>query len=164
MNKRKIEYLIIATVIILLIYGGYCLMSHKYLEQKADITDSISVNYPAGSQYTVVGDTIEFKNPQDSFYNMNISKLNSTDNRITTLLNNYAAVNEGTIDYKNETCYLITLKFEENQGFKYHSLIIPYNSFNKDNLTFTKDTSVYLFEANNREFVVDTAFNSKVKT
>ena len=37
-------------------------MSHKYLEQKADITDSISVNYPAGSQYTVVGDTIEFTN------------------------------------------------------------------------------------------------------
>ena len=164
MNRKKTEYLIIATVMILLIYGGYCLMSHKYMEQKANVTDSIRAYYPASSEYTVFGNTVEFRNPQDQFYNMNISKLNSTDKRITTLLNGYAAVNEGTIDYRNETCYLITLKFEENNGFKYHSLIIPYDSFNKSSLKFTKDTDVYLFEANNREFVVDTAFNSEVKT
>ena len=164
MNKKKIEYLIMATTIILLLYGGYCLATHKYLENKAEITDSIEMNYPLNSEYAVLGDTIEFKNLQDSFYNMNVSKLNSSDAKITTLLKNFATINEGTIDYKNETCYLITLKFDEPQGFKYHSLIIPYDSFDKNNLTFSKDTDVYVFEANNREFVVDTAFNSKVKT
>lgn len=164
MNRKKMEYIIIATTIILLLYGGYCLMSHKYMEQKAEITDSINMTYPSSSGYTVVGNTVEFRNPQDNFYNMDVSKLNSTDKRVGNLLKNYASINEGTIDYKNETCYLITLKFDEGQGFMYHSLIIPYDSFDKNNLTFTKDCVVYLFEADNREFVVDTAFNSQVKT
>lgn len=164
MNKRKMEYLIMATTIILLLYGGYCLMSHKYSEQNVKITDSIEMNYPTSSEYTVNGDTVQFRNPQDSFYNMDVSKLNSSNAKITTLLKNFATINEGTIDYKNETCYLLTLKFDDPQGFKYHSLIIPYDSFDKNNLTFTKDTNVYVFEANNREFVVDSAFNSQVKT
>ena len=164
MNKRKIEYLIMATTIILLLYGRYCLMTHDHMEQRSDVTDSINMNYPSSSEYAVVGNTVQFTNPQDSFYNMNVSKLNSTDGKITTLLKNFATVNAGTIDYKNETCYLITLKFDEPHGFKYHSMIIPYDSFNKDNLTFTNDTYVYLFEANDREYVVDTAFNSEVKT
>lgn len=92
---------------------------------------------------------------------MDVSKLNSTDGRLTNLLNHFANVNQGTIDYKNESCYLLTMEFEDN-GFKYHSIIIPINSFNKDNLSFTNKTNVYLFDGNNREFVVDTAFNSQV--
>ncbi len=163
MNKRKIEYLIMATTILLLVYGGYCLATHKYSEQNTQITDSIMMNYPTSSEYKVNGDSVEFRNPQDSFYNMDVSKLNSSNEKITTLLKNFATINEGTIDYKNETCYLITLKFDDPQGFKYHSLIIPYDSFDKNNLTFTKDTDVYVFEANNREYVVDAAFNSQVK-
>ena len=39
MNKRKIEYLIMATTIILLLYGGYCLMTHDHMEQRSDVTD-----------------------------------------------------------------------------------------------------------------------------
>ena len=65
-------------------------------------------------------------------------------------------------DYLNETCYLITVEFEDDSGFKYHSIIIPIDSFNKDDLKFTDNATVYLFEANNRQFVVDSAFNSQV--
>ena len=56
------------------------------------------------------------------------------------------------------------MEFDDGSGFRYHSMIIPYDSFNKTSLKFTKDTYVYLIEGNNREFVVDTGFNSKVKT
>lgn len=162
MNQKTIEYLIIATAIILLIYGGYSLMTHKYLEQEGEITDSVTMYYPSGSSYTVIGDAIEFKNSQYPFYDMNVSKLKSSDKRIETLLNHFANLNQGTVDYKNESCYLLTMEFDD--GFRYHSMIIPYDSFNKTSLKFTNDTYVYLFEANNREFVVDTGFNCKVKT
>lgn len=67
-----------ATTIILLLYGGYCLMTHDHMEQRSDVTDSINMNYPSSSEYAVVGNTVQFTNPQDSFYNMNVSKLNST--------------------------------------------------------------------------------------
>lgn len=164
MDKKRIEYLIIATAIILLIYAGYSLMSHKYLEQEQEITDSITMYYPSSSAYTVVGDTVEFRNSYYDFYNMDVSKLKSSDERITNLLNHFANLNQGTIDYKNETCYLLTMEFDDGDGFKYHSMIIPFDSFNKTSLTFTKQTDVYLIEGNNREFVVDTGFNCKVKT
>lgn len=162
MNKKIIEYLIIATAIILLIYGGYSMMNYGYRNSQIDVTDSIFVPYPSSSEYHVVGDKVELRNSAYSFYNMDISKLNSTDARLSNLLNHFANVGQGTIDYKNESCYLLTMEFNDGSGFKYHSMIIPYDSFNKDNLSFTKPTTVYLFEANNRAFVVDTAFNSRV--
>lgn len=162
MNKKMIEYLIIATALILLVYGGYSIMSYEYRDSQIDVTDSIFVTYPSSSEYNVVGDKVEFRNAAYDFYNMDISKLNSTDGRLSNLLNHFAKVSQGTIDYKNESCYLLTMEFDDGSGFKYHSMIIPFDSFNKDNLTFTKPATVYLFEANNREFVVDTAFNSRV--
>ena len=163
MNKKIIEYLIIATVIILLIYCCYSLLGFKLPEKEAEITDSITMYYPTSSGYKVVGDKVEFRNQYD-FYNMDVSKLNSSDKRLANLLNHFANLNQGTIDYKNETCYIITMEFDDGSGFKYHSMIIPFDSFDKNTLSFTKDTNVYLFEANNREFVVDAAFNSKVVT
>ena len=116
--------------------------------------------YPSSSGYSVNGDTIEFRNLLYDFYNMDVSKLNSSDSRLTNLLNHYD--NQGTVDYKNETCYLLTMEFEDDNGFNYHSMIIPTNSFNKDSRSFTNETSVYLFDGNNRRFVLDTAFNSEV--
>lgn len=150
-----------ATAIILLIYGGYSLMNYKYLETEKDITDSIIMYYPSTSEYKIVGDTVEFRNSAYDFYNMDVSKLNSTDKRVTNLLNSFANVNQGTIDYKNESCYLLTMEFDDN-GFKYHSIIIPVKSFDKDKLTFKNKTNVYLYDGNNREFVIDSAFNSQV--
>ena len=91
---------------------------------------------------------------------MDVSKLNSSDPRLTNLLNHYD--NQGTVDYKNETCYLLTMEFEDDNGFNYHSMIIPVNSFNKDSQSFTNETNVYLFDGNNRRFVLDAAFNSEV--
>lgn len=164
MNKKIIEYIIIATAIILLIYGGFAITSYKYLEKESNVTDSMTLYHPSSSGYTVNEDTVEFRNELYKFYDMDVSKLNSSDEKLTNLLNHFANLNQGTIDYLNETCYLITMEFEDGSGFKYHSIIIPYDSFNKTNLSFTKDTDVYLFEANNREFVVDTAFNSRVVT
>lgn len=161
MNKKIIEYLIIATAAILLIYSFYSFMSYNYLETEANITDSISMTYPSTSEYKVVGDTVEFRNAAYDFYNMDVSKLNSSDERVTNLLNHFASFNKGTIDYKNESCYLLTMEFEDN-GFKYHSLIIPIDAFSKDNMAFTKNANVYTFNGNDREFVVDTAFNSQV--
>lgn len=166
MNKKLIEYLIIATAIVILIYSCYAFMTYDYgkLERHTNVTDSITVNHPSSSEFNVVGDTIVFKNSLYDFYNMNISKLNSSNERLTNLLNHFASVNKGTIDYKNETCYVLTMEFDDGSGFKYHSMIIPIDSFNKDNLTFTKETNAYLFEGNNRGFVVDTVFNSEVAT
>ena len=161
MNKKLIEYLIIATVIVILIYGCYSLMEYKLPEKKSNITDCVTMNYPLSSGYAADNDTIEFKNAYD-FYNMKVSKLNSTDEKLTNLLNHFANLNQGTIDYKNETCYALTMEFDDGSGYRYHSMIIPYDSFDKNSLSFTKDTVVYLFEANNREFVVDTVFNSDV--
>lgn len=161
MNKKIIEYLIIATVILLLIYGAYAMMTYKYPEKEKDITDSITMYYPTSSEYTIKGDSVEFRNSLYDFYNMDVSKLDSSDEKITNLLNHFANFNQGTVDYKNESCYLLTMEFEDD-GFKYHSIIIPVESFNKDSLSFENDTTVYLFDGNNREFVIDTAFNSKV--
>ncbi|WP_458403208.1 hypothetical protein [Methanobrevibacter sp.] len=162
MNKKIVEYLIIATAVVLLVYGGYSIMEYKYRETETDITDSIFMSYPSSSEYNVVGNRVEFRNAAYDFYNMDVSKLNSTDNRLSNLLNHFAKVSQGTIDYKNETCYLLTMEFDDGSGFRYHSMIIPFDSFNKENLSFTKPATVYLFDANNRDFVVDSAFNSRV--
>jgi hypothetical protein len=162
MNKRLIEYLIIATVIVLLIYGCVTMMGYKYPEKKANVTDSITLYYPTSSGYTVNGDTVEFRNLLYDFYNMDISKLNSSNQRVTNLLNHFSSFGQGTVDYMNESCYLVTVEFDDGSGFKCHSMIIPMNSFNKDSLTFKNESTVYLFDANDRQFVVDAAFNSQV--
>lgn len=161
MNK-KIEYLIIITSIILLIYGSYSFMDYKYMEKERNVTDSITMYYPSSSGYEINGNTVEFRNSMYDFYNMDVSRLNSSDSKLTNFLNHFANVNQGTVDYKNESCYLLTMEFGDDKGFKYHSIIIPVDSFDKDKLSFKNQTTVYLFDGNNREFVLDTAFNSKV--
>lgn len=165
MNKKLIEYLIIATVIILLVYSFYSFISYSndgFREVQADVTDSVTMYYPSSSGYTVVGDTVEFRNELYDFYDMDVTKLSSSDERITNLLKHYSSDSKGTIDYKNETCYRLTLELEDEKGFKYHSIIIPIDSFDKDSLTFNKETTVYLFDGNNRKYVVDSVFNSQV--
>lgn len=164
MNKKLIEYLIIATAIILLIYAGFTMVNYKFPERQGEITDSISMLYPSTSGYTVNGDTVEFRNSLYDFYDMDVSKLDSSDKRISNLLNHFANFEQGTIDYKNETCYLITMEFDDGSGFNYHSMIIPIDSFNKDTLTFKKDAKVYLFDGKDRKFVVESAFESQVVT
>lgn len=161
MNKKLIEYLIIVTAVVILIYGCYSLYEYKLPEMKDDITSSASINHPLSSGYKVDGDTIEFSNVHD-FYNMNVSKVNSSDEKITNLLNHFNNLGQGTVDYRNESCYLITIEFDDGSGYKYHSIVIPYDSFDKNGMSFTRDTEVYLFEGNDREFVVDTVFNSDV--
>jgi hypothetical protein len=54
------------------------------------------------------------------------------------------------------------MEFDDGNGFKYHSMIIPIDSFDKNNLSFTKDANVYLFDGNNRKFVAESAFESQV--
>lgn len=162
MNKKTIEYIIIATAIIILIYSCYAFASYKYLDSENNVTDSITMYYPKSSDYTVNGDTVEFKNTLYDFYNMDVSKLSSNDTRITNLLSHFSKVNQGTVEYINESCYILTMEFDDSSGFKYHSMVIPVDSFSKENQTFTKETVVYLFDANNRGFLVDTVFNSKV--
>lgn len=161
MNKKLIEYLIIVTAVILLIYGCYSLYTYTLPENKQNITDSATINFPLSSGYTADGDTIVFENAHD-FYNMKVSKLSSSDEKITNLLNHFTNLGQGTIDYRNETCYAVTIEFDDGSGYTYHSMVIPYDSFDKNNRSFTKDTNVYLFEGNNRQFVVDTVFNSDV--
>jgi hypothetical protein len=118
--------------------------------------------YPSSSEYEINNNTIEFRNSYHDFYDMDVSELKSSDKRITTLLNHYANLNQGTIDYINETCYVVSMEFEDGSGFKYHSMIIPLDSFNKDDLTFKNETHVYLFDGNDSKFVINSAFNSQV--
>lgn len=162
MNKKTIEYLIIATVIVILLYCCYAFVSYKYHDTQNNVTDSITMYHPVSSNFTVRGDSIEFRNQFNDFYNMDVSKLSSNDTRVTNLLSHYSKVNQGTIDYLNESCYLLTMEFEDGSGYKYHSMVIPIDSFNKENQTFKSPATVYLFDANNREYVVNSVFNSKV--
>ena len=162
MDKKIIEYLIIAMVVILLLYGCFSIVAYKYQEKQENITDSITMYYPSSSAYQIDGDTVQFRNSLYDFYNMDVSKLNSSDAKLTNLLNHFANVNQGTVDFKNETCYMLTMEFLDDSGFKYHSILIPIDSFNKDNLSFNNETKVYVFDGNDRGFVVDSAFNSEV--
>lgn len=164
MNKKLIQYLIVITAVVLLIYGFYSILSYNYsdLERQSEVSDSIMMYHPTSSEYKMAGDTVEFRNQYHNFYDMDVSKLNSSDSKVTNLLSHYTKFNRGTIDYKNESCYLITVEFQDDNGFNFHSIIIPFDSFDKENMSFTKDSDVYLFDGNNREFVVDTAFNSWV--
>lgn len=163
MDKKIIEYLIIVTAIALLAYGCYSMLGYDYKnsEEQLVVSDFITMPHPSSSGYTVNGDKIEFRNLFD-IYNMDVARLDSGDVKVKNLLNHYSSFNRGTVDYKNETCYLVTIEFEDKNGFRYHSIIVPYDSFDRDTLSFTNDTKVCLFDGNSREFVVDTAFNSQV--
>ena len=160
MDKKIIEYITIAIAIILLIYASYFFIFYDYNENVTSL-DNITLLVPSSSQYHVIGDTIEFKNPTYDFYNLNVSRLNSSDERITLLLNYISNMKKGSVEYLNESCYVLTVEYPDGH-FQYHSMIIPIDSFDKDKLSFIKESPVWLFEANNKEFVVDSAFNSKV--
>lgn len=162
MNRKIIEYLIIATVIILLLYGFATMHDYNFPMKKANVTDSITMYYPTSSQYTLNGDTVEFRNVLYDIYNMDVSKLNSSSERVRNLLNHHANFNRGAVDYLNESCYIITSEFDDGSGFNYHSMIIPVDALNKGDMTFKKNATVYLFDGNNRKFVVDAAFESQV--
>ncbi|MBR5503457.1 MAG: hypothetical protein IKV87_03280 [Methanobrevibacter sp.] len=165
MNKKLIEYLIIGTIIILLLYGCYSFMDYKsggYHIIERNVSDSITIYAPSSSAYSVDGDSAEFRNVLNDFYNMDVNKLNSSDGRVKTLLNHYSKFDSGTLDFKNETCYLLTIEYEDDKGFNYHTLIIPIDSFDKSTNSFNEETTVYLFDGNNRDFVVDAAYESKV--
>lgn len=160
MDKKIIEYVLIAIAIILLIYGGYFFLNYHYQETELSF-DSITLRAPSSSQYAVAGDTIEFKNPTYSFYNLNLTKTTSSDARVKTLLKEYVNFKDGSVDYLNQSYYVVNVNFEE-RGFSNHAMIIPVDSFDKDNLSFTRNSTVFLFDANNREFVIDSAYNSQV--
>lgn len=124
--------------------------------------DDITISVPSGSNYDAVGDTIEFRNDFYDIYNMDVTKTNSSDAKVSKLINYYRSFKTSTTDFKNETCYLLTIPVEDENGFGCHSMIIPIDSFNRKNLTFTKECTVWIFDGKNREFVVDSAFNSEV--
>ena len=159
MERRKIEYVIIAVAILLLAFAAYSFIAYKYSETELTL-DSITLRTPSSSNYTVAGDTIEFKNPL-GFYNLNVTKTNSSNSDVKTLLKGYLNFKGGSIDYLNESYYLVYVKFAD-RGFEHHALIIPIDDFDKDSLTFKNNTTVWLFDGNNREFVIDSTYNSRV--
>lgn len=161
MNKKLIEYLIIAIAVILLILAAYSFIAYKYAETEYNM-DSITLRAPTSSSYEVSGSTIEFTNPNYPFYNLNITKTDSDDSNVKALLKSYKSFKGGSIDYINESCYLIYVNYPD-RGFDHHTLIIPVKDFDKDSLTFKNNSTVWLFDANNREFVLDSTYNSKVE-
>ena len=162
MNKKYMEYLIIGLVILLLLYACYSFAGFKFKEKHENVTDSIEMYYPSSSHYVVDGDTVKFRNSFFGFYDMDVSKLSSSDERVEKLLYHSSNVRQRTTDYINESYYLITIEYPDENGYKYHSMIIPLDSFNKQNLTFSKETDLVLFDGHDRKFVVDSAFNSQV--
>ena len=160
MDKRKIEYVLIAVAVLLLVYASYVLLTYNYMEQEITV-DSLTLLSPVSSEYTVEGDTIVFKNSKYGIYNLNITKANSSDKKAVNLINYYSNFKEGSVEFKNETYYILTVMYDDG-GYKYHSLLIPIDSFSRDDLTFTNETPVWIFEANNKEFVMDSAYNAEV--
>ena len=73
MDKRKIEYVLIAVAVLLLVYASYVLLTYNYMEQEITV-DSLTLLSPVSSEYTVEGDTIVFKNSKYGIYNLNITK------------------------------------------------------------------------------------------
>lgn len=159
LDKKKIEYLLIAIAIFLLVYASYFFLTYNYQEQELTI-DSIKLLSPVSSEYAVEGDTIVFTN-QMNIYNLNITKANSSDKKVVNIINYYSNFKEGSVEYRNESYYLLTAMYD-NEGCKYHSILIPIDSFDKDTLSFTNETTVWVFDGNNKEFVMDSAFNSEV--
>lgn len=162
MNNKLIEYLIMATVIILLIYGFYSFIGYEYDDQEDNVTEYITMYHPSSSNYSVSGDTVEFRNSYYDFYDMDVSRLSSSDERITTLLNHMSNFNSGSVNYLNETCYLVAIKFDDGNGFNYHAILIPIDSFDKDSLSFKNETTVCLYDGKDWNFVLDSISNSKV--
>lgn len=162
MDRKKLEYIIIACVIILLVYSVYFLISYEYDEEQV-VLDSINMSSPAGSQYKVAGDRVEFRNHVYDLYDLDVTRMNSSDERVSKLLNFYSHFRTSSADFKNETCYILTVDFDDDSGFGYHCLLIPINSFNRHNLTFTKPCTVWVFDGKDRDFVVDSAFTSEVE-
>ena len=156
-----IEYLIIGVAIVLILYGCFSFATCQFHEKKATVMDSLTMYYPSSSKILDDGDVVKFRN-SDEFYNLDVSRLKSTDERVENLLTHFSNIdNQGTLEYKNETHYVLTIKYPDDNGFNYHSMIIPIDSFNKDDSTFGNKTDVLLFDGNNREFVVDSAFLSE---
>lgn len=163
MNNKLIEYLIMATVIILLIYGFYSFIGYKYPEHSENVTEYLTMYYPNSSSYSVSGDTVEFRNSYYDFYDMDVSRLSSSDERIITLLNHYSYFNtRGYVNFFNETCYMVAIPFDDDKGFKYHIILIPVDSFDSDALSFKNETTVYLYDGKDSSFVTDSVRNSKV--
>lgn len=160
MNKKMLEYIIIIIAIVLLIYASYFFINYQYYENEIEF-DSITMFAPESSDYEIVGDVIEFRNP-DTIYNLNVTKTNSKDVNVKSLLNALSNFNTGGITYYNESCYLVFVEYDNEGNFNDHAMIIPTDSFDKDDLTFSKDTDVWLFDSNNIKFVIDSALNSKV--
>jgi hypothetical protein len=161
MDKRKIEYIFLAIAIVLLIAACYSFFAYKYTETELKF-DSITMLAPSSSQHTVSGDTIEFKNDGSfGFYNLDVTKTNSSNGNVKTLLKGYLNFKGGSVDYLNQSCYLVYVKFAD-RGFEHHALVVPIDCFDKDSLTFKDNCTVWLFDGNNREFVIDSALNSKV--
>lgn len=158
LDKKKIEYIIIAIAIFLLVYASYFFITYNYLEQEITV-DSITLLAPTSSEYSVEGNTIVFKNIFD-IYNLNITKTNSSDKRAVSLINYYSNFKIGGIEYLNEDYYVLNTVYDDN-GHAYHSIIIPIDSFNKDELSFNNETTVWIFDGNNKEFVMDSALHTR---
>lgn len=159
MDRKKIEYVLLAIAILLLVCVSYFLFTYNYLEQEVTI-GSVTLLSPVSSEYTVEGDTIVFKNPTYDIYNLNITRTDSSNNKVVNLINYYSNFKQGNIEYKNESYYLLSVA-HDNDGYKYHSILIPIDSFDKENLSFTDKVDVLIFDGNNKEFVMDSAFNSR---
>lgn len=162
MYRKAVEYIIITAVIILIAYGAYSFLTYSYPVHQDNITDTIEIQYPASSNYTLTSTGVEFENTYYAFYDMNVSRLDSTSDKARDFLKNYTSTDNRAFDYKNETAYLLTCEYEDENGFMHHTLIVPVKSFDKDNLSFTQKTKVCLFDTNNWDFAVHTAFDSQV--
>lgn len=159
MNRKTIEYIIIVIAVVLLICASYFFVTYQYHENEIEF-DSITVNAPESSNYEVIDNKIEFRN-FDTLYNMDITRTDSDDANVKSILNALSNFNTGGVTYYNESCYLVFVEYD-NGNYKDHAIIVPIDSFDKDTLTFSKDTDVWLFDNNNIRFVIDTALNSEV--
>lgn len=160
MDKKKIEYIIIAIAIFLLLYVSYFSFTYHYAEHEVAL-DSITLISPNSSEYAIEGNTIVFKNSMYDIYNLNVTKVNSSDKKVTNLINYYSNFKQGKgITYKNESYYLLSVVYDVD-GYNCHSILIPIDSFNKEELSFTNETTVWIYSGNNREFVMDSAVKTE---
>ena len=179
MKRRKKEWIILAIAMIVIMYGAYILLDYQYTEKEIT-TDSIAFAVPKDSGYSIEGDTIVVKNDyflveNNAFSNLNVTHLNSSDSKIKALLDSP----EGDIElhdcaderycavyvhhqFENQST-LLKDNYGNKKTFTEHVIVVSKDSFDRSGPSFTNNTSVWLFDGFDRDFVIHTATKSKVR-
>lgn len=164
MEKKKIvEYIIISIVILSVAYLMISFFNFSY-EYEEDVIakdevknpiDNVSIAFPEDSTIIKREDGVfDFENDYE-IYNFNVMLVDSNNSNARHLVTVMQTFDDGSIDPYNESYYILSESFEDDDGFTMHSMIVPIDSFDRENVEFTKNCSVIIVNGNDWDFVLN---------